>query len=400
MESPSKLKRWVSTRWSFIVGAVVVLSLLISALWYSCTGFICDVVRDNKALIFTKLGRYLPKMVTVLLIFLFFKVGATFFFEMALPKLLRLVHLEHRLVGSKRIGRVAWWAIFTLLTLTIMIGHVGALVANLGLIGLGLTFALQKPILNFVGWLTLTAKGTFREGDRIRVGNIRGDVREIQIMNTVLEGLLEASDTKSNKVLTFPNEFVLTMEVENFTKDSNYVMDEMKIGITYESNYRKAAKLLETIIVAHIKKNKKSYIRQIIRQQEQVDRGLGKLLSQKYITNKEQKELSNFRVEEQELKRDMEELEMLEDEFRPRVRIELADSAILLIPQFFTPYDQKKKTRTEIILNFLDAIKAEKDIEMAYPHVQIVSEVEKAEIVQHAAAHGLQTTLQKAFFEQ
>jgi len=281
-----------------------------------------------------------------------------------------------------------------------MIGHVGALVANLGLIGLGLTFALQKPILNFVGWLTLTAKGTFREGDRIRVGNIRGDVREIQIMNTVLEGLLEASDTKSNKVLTFPNEFVLTMEVENFTKDSNYVMDEMKIGITYESNYRKAAKLLETIIVAHIKKNKKSYIRQIIRQQEQVDRGLGKLLSQKYITNKEQKELSNFRVEEQELKRDMEELEMLEDEFRPRVRIELADSAILLIPQFFTPYDQKKKTRTEIILNFLDAIKAEKDIEMAYPHVQIVSEVEKAEIVQHAAAHGLQTTLQKAFFEQ
>lgn len=399
MESAVKLWRWVKARRLFILGTVVVLALLVSAFWYSCTGFICDVVRENKVLIFAQFGKFLPRMVTVLLIFLFFKVGATFFFEIVLPKLMGVLRAEHRLVGTKRIGRFAWWMAFTLIALSITIGHLGALVANLGLIGLGLTFALQKPILNFVGWLTITAKGAYREGDRIRVGNnIRGDVREIQIMNTVIEGLLDASDTKSNKVITFPNELVLTMEVENFTKDSNYIMDELKIGITFESNYRKASKLLETIIVAHIKKNKKSYIRQIIRQQEQVDKGLGRLLSQKYISTKEQKELSNFREEEQTLKRDMEELEMLEEEFRPKVRVELADSCIQLIPQFFTPYDQKKKTRTEIILNFLDAIKAERDIEIAYPHMQIVREKPKDETPAHA--HGLQTTLQKAFIEQ
>ncbi|MDO8480894.1 MAG: mechanosensitive ion channel family protein [Nanoarchaeota archaeon] len=401
MESPPKLWHWIKNRKSFIFGAIVVLALLVSAFWYSCTGFICDVVRENKLLIFSTIGKYLPRIVTVLLIFLFFKVGATLFFELVLPKFLKLLQSEDHILGIKRIGRFVWWSVFTLLSLSITIGHLGALMANLGLIGLGLTFALQKPILNFVGWLTLTAKGTYAEGDRIRVGqNIRGDVREIQIMNTVIDGLLDASDVKSDKVITFPNEFILTMDVENFTKDSNYIMDEMKIGITYESNYRKAAKLLENIISAYIKRNKKFYIRQIIHQQEQVDRGLGRLLSQKYISSKEQKELHGFRVEEEALKRDMQELETLEEEFRPKVRMELGDSSIQLIPQFFTPYDQKKKTRTEIILNFLDAIKAERDIQIAYPHMQLVTVKAQEPPAQQTPAHGLQTTLQRAFIEQ
>ena len=51
----------------------------------------------------------------------------------------------------------------------------------------------------------------------------------------------------------------------------------------------------------------------------------------------------------------------------------LFHSAVQLIVQFTTPYDHIKKNRTIINLAFLDAIKKERKIEIAYPHLQIVT---------------------------
>jgi esterase/lipase len=65
-------------------------------------------------------------------------------------------------------------------------------------------------------------------------------------------------------------------------------------------------------------------------------------------------------------------VENLEEEFKPKIRIELASSSILLIAQFLTPYDQVKKNRTKINVAFLDAIAKRKDIRVAYPHVQLI----------------------------
>jgi len=62
----------------------------------------------------------------------------------------------------------------------------------------------------------------------------------------------------------------------------------------------------------------------------------------------------------------------LDEEFKPKIRVKLLDSSIELIALFTTPYDQIIKNRTEIYLTFMDTITKHKDIEIAYPHMQIV----------------------------
>ncbi|MBR9705582.1 mechanosensitive ion channel [Candidatus Pacearchaeota archaeon] len=270
------------------------------------------------------------------------------------------------------------WTVFVLISLSILISNVTALIASLGLVGFGLTFALQKPILNFVGWLVLIFKRIYSEGDRIRIGSISGDVKEIQVMNTVLDGLLENSNLLSGKIVTFPNELVLTSDVENYTKESNYIREELSISITFESNYHKAVKLLKEIITVHVRKNKEKYIKKVAKKTNEVNVFINKMLKSKGKTKKQQVEND---IEAERLKKEKEQMENelkdIDKEFIPKIRVELLDSSIQLIAQFLTPYNHIKKNRTEINLAFLDAIRKEKDIEIAYPHMQVIQDGKK-----------------------
>jgi small-conductance mechanosensitive channel len=252
--------------------------------------------------------------------------------------------------------------------------NIDAFITSLGLIGLGLTFALQKPVLNFVGWLTILTQDLYSEGDRIRVGNIRGDVKKIQLMNTVIYGLLETTDLRSQKIVTIPNEMALTMDVENFTKDSNYVLDELRISITYESNYHKAMNLLESIITRNLKNNLKLYINREKKKKLKIENFLADVEKKKQTQEKQENEksTSELQKEKETIQKEIENLEEIGEEFKPKIRLEMADSAIILSAQFVTPYNQIKKNRTEINVAFLDTVKKENDIEVAYPHMELV----------------------------
>lgn len=263
-----------------------------------------------------------------------------------------------------------WWTIFVILTAIFLFKNVDALITSLGLIGLGLSFALQKPVLNMVGWFTIVTKDIYSEGDRISVGIIRGDVKEIQVMNTILYGLLENSDIRNQKLVTIPNELVLTTNVENYTKNSNYILEELTISITYESDYKKAMELLENIILKRIKENIKAYINKEKRK---------KIKLNSFLDQKKNKEIVSSQINEVsiqkeilDIQKEIDHLSEKGDEFKPKIRLEMADSALILIAQFLTPYNQVKKNRTEINLAFLDMIKKDGNIEVAYPHMELV----------------------------
>jgi small-conductance mechanosensitive channel len=199
------------------------------------------------------------KLLVALSLFFVFKILHIFIIEIALSKLRTYLVNESRFASIKKLFGFFWWLLYVVLVLSILIGNVGAFVASIGLVGLGLTFALQKPILNFVGWLTIIVKNIYSEGDRIKIGNTVGDVKEIQLMNTVLAGILENTNTRSHKIITVPNELVLTTDIQNYNKDSNYIMDELLISITYKSNYHAAMGLLDDIVSKHLKENFNSY---------------------------------------------------------------------------------------------------------------------------------------------
>jgi len=178
-------------------------------------------------------------------------------------------------------------------------------------------------------------------------------------MNTVLYSLLDNSDSRDHKIITIPNELILTTAVENHTKESNFVLEELSIAITYESDHHKAIKIISKIAEAHLQK-----IKNHIKKDETETLQINSLLTQRYKRKNENSSTTNN--------------ERVNKELTPKVRIEMADSAVILIVYFVSPYYAIKKNRTQINLAFLDAIAQDPSIEVAYPHMKLIYNTDKS----------------------
>ena len=157
--------------------------------------------------------------------------------------------------------RYFMWILIIFITFSLLFKQVGSLITSLGLIGFGITFALQKPILNFVGWLTILFNKSYKIGDIVSINNTNGRVYDIKVMYTLVSELNSICDP-TGKSISIPNEFVLTSSVTNFTKGENYVWDEIVIYLTYQSNWRKAFQIAEKIVRDYYNKNLKKGVKE------------------------------------------------------------------------------------------------------------------------------------------
>lgn len=128
------------------------------------------------------------------------------------------------------------------------------------IIAVGLALALQKYTASVVASFVITFSNIYALGDRIRIGNIKGDVRKVSLLHTTLEEVGE--DEKmggelTGRLLHVPNLLVLDQPVLNYSKDysvynktiaSDYVFDEVRIPISSNSDPEKAAEMLERIL--------------------------------------------------------------------------------------------------------------------------------------------------------
>ena len=138
------------------------------------------------------------------------------------------------------------------------------------IITLGLALALQKYTASFLAYFAITFSGIYGIGDRIRIDNVKGDVRKVGLLHTTLEEVGE--DEKlggelTGRLLHLPNMLVLDKPVLNYSKDysvhsktisSDYMFDEVRIPLTTDSNVDKASRLLEGIL----KSQDKIYMRE------------------------------------------------------------------------------------------------------------------------------------------
>jgi small-conductance mechanosensitive channel len=128
------------------------------------------------------------------------------------------------------------------------------------IIALALALALQKYTASFFAFFVITFSKIYDIGDRIRIGNTKGDVRHIGLLHTTLEEVGE--DEKlggevTGRLISVPNLIILDQPVLNYSKDysagfepvySDYMFDEVRIPITTDSNVEKATHLLERIL--------------------------------------------------------------------------------------------------------------------------------------------------------
>lgn len=144
------------------------------------------------------------------------------------------------------------WLLAIGVAFSVIAGDIRALVGSFGLIGLALSWALQTPIESFTAWLLNTFRGYYKVGDRIRVGDVFGDVYKIDFLSTTVweigspyqPGFVNA-EQPTGRMVTFPNNEILTGTIINLTGDFPYVWDELTIVIANESDIKKALQVLE-----------------------------------------------------------------------------------------------------------------------------------------------------------
>lgn len=177
-----------------------------------------------------------------------------------LSRLLRM--LIRRLFGRWERGSAisvlvmaGFWLVTLSIAVSILAGDFRAIVGSLGLVGLALSWALQTPIESFTGWLLNSFRGYYRVGDRIAVGDIFGDVFSIDVLTTTLweiggpgrpPGQVHA-EQPTGRLITFPNNEILTGTIVNLTRDFPYVWDELEVPVANESDLTYALSVLEKI---------------------------------------------------------------------------------------------------------------------------------------------------------
>ena len=123
----------------------------------------------------------------------------------------------------------------------------------LGLVSAGIAIALKDPLTNIAGWLFIMFRRTFTVGDRIQVGDKAGDVIDIRIFQFILLeiGNWVDADQSTGRVIYIPNGHIFTLPVANYSKGFQYIWDELKILVTFESNWEKAKDIVLKIAQTH-----------------------------------------------------------------------------------------------------------------------------------------------------
>lgn len=132
-----------------------------------------------------------------------------------------------------------------------LVGDLSTTLISLGLVGFGLTIALQRPILAVAGWATIFLGAMFREGDRIEVGELAGDVLAVNLFTTRLWEV-GAPDSRTpgrptGRIRTVSNALFLEQPVANATSDTPTVFDEFVVTVPFESDLELAKRLLHRV---------------------------------------------------------------------------------------------------------------------------------------------------------
>lgn len=147
--------------------------------------------------------------------------------------------------------------IITTITIILLFGiwiqRTGDLSVAMGLFAAGLAFALQEVIGSIAGWTTIITGKPFTIGDRVETGGIRGDVVDIGILRTtVMEiGNWLNGDHNTGRIVTVSNAFLFKEPLYNYSAHLNFVWDEIRIPITYSSNWKRAIEIMSNAIRKH-----------------------------------------------------------------------------------------------------------------------------------------------------
>jgi hypothetical protein len=130
--------------------------------------------------------------------------------------------------------------------LAIWLGFGSNFTVAMGILGAGIAFASQEVIGSFAGYLNVVTGNLYRIGDRVRIGNVLGDVLDIGMLRTTVMEIGEwvKADQYTGRIVSIANRMVFSDPVFNYTQHWPYLWDEITIPITYDSDWRRAGEII------------------------------------------------------------------------------------------------------------------------------------------------------------
>ena len=145
---------------------------------------------------------------------------------------------------------------FTLISIiiaNIWLEGIESIATYLGLVSAGIAIALKEPLTNVTGWLYIIWRSPFDVGDRIQLGGESGDVIDTNLFNfTLMEiGNWVDADDHTGRLIHIPNGLIFTATLANYGKGFKYIWNEIPVLVTFESDWKKAKKILVDIVNKH-----------------------------------------------------------------------------------------------------------------------------------------------------
>ena len=135
-----------------------------------------------------------------------------------------------------------------ILVIVSMSGSFAAMGISAAFLSMILGWSLQRPVTGVAAWLMVMIKRPFQIGDRIILQGVRGDVLDISPTHILLGevGGTIGGEESSNRAILIPNAVLFDQMVTNYavSMEAKYILDEVPVRISYQSDYRLSEKTL------------------------------------------------------------------------------------------------------------------------------------------------------------
>ena len=128
------------------------------------------------------------------------------------------------------------------------LGNIGV---ALGVAGAGIAFALQEVILSIAGWFSIVISGIVGVGQRVMIGNVKGDVIDVGVLNTTIMEMGDwvNGDLYNGRIITLANSFVFKEKVHNYSAEYPFLWDEIVVPMRTESDHQLARKIFNEVLI-------------------------------------------------------------------------------------------------------------------------------------------------------
>ncbi len=243
--------------------------------------------------------------------------------------------------------RVLWIGVIFIFGIISFSGSLAALGISAAFLGMIMGWSLQAPVTGVAAWLMILLKRPFKIGDRVIIAGIIGDVMDITLTHIYLNqvGGTIGGEEKSGRGVLIPNAILFQQIIHNYTFESKYILDEVPVMITYESDFDEAERIL-------------------LQAAREVTRDIINDIGQK-----------------------------------PFIRSELADNGIRIRLRYQTLATDRQRISSEIVRIIIREFSQNERVEFCYPHMELLYRPKK-EKIHLGKGGGLEITDEKSRFTE